>query len=42
MACMTTQRVSVPNFKSFGPIDIELWAKEVRENSITYYGEMGW
>ena len=34
MACRTIQRVSVPDLKSFEPIETELWAKEVREISI--------
>ena len=34
MACKTIQRVSVPNLKLFGPMETELWAKEVGEFSI--------
>ena len=31
MAHETIQRVSVPNFEVFGPLKIDLWAKEVGE-----------
>ena len=38
---MTIQSVSVPNLKSFGPINTELWAKEAGEFSIMLNGKMG-
>ena len=39
MAYETTQRVSVPNLKLFGPMKTNLWAKEVGEFSIMLHGE---
>ena len=42
MAYKTIKRVSVPNFKSFGPTKTELWAKEVLEFFVRSYGKMGW
>ena len=36
----TIQRVSVPNLKLFGGVNIVLWAKEAGEFSVTLYGKM--
>ena len=41
-ACRMTWHVSLPKLQSFGPLKIELWAKEVGEFSITLYGRMSW
>ena len=35
------QCVSVPDLKLFGPMNTELWAKEVGEFSVMFYGKMG-
>ena len=42
MAYKTIKRVSVPNLKSFGPMEKELQGKEVGEFSIMLCGKMGW
>ena len=42
MAYKTIPHVSVPNLKLFGSMEMELWAKEVEEFSITLYGKMDW
>ena len=38
MTCKTMQPVFVPNLKSFEPMQIDLWAKEV---GVMLYGKMG-
>ena len=40
--CKIIQLVSLPNLKSFGPMKIELWAKEVGKFCIMLYGKMDW
>ena len=40
MVFKTIQRVSVPNLELFGPMNTELWAKEVEELSVMFYGKM--
>ena len=42
MTYKTIQRVSVPNLKLCGPMNIELRPKQVEDFSITSYGKIGW
>ena len=42
VACKTIQCVAVPNLNLIGPMNTELWAKEVGEFSVTLFGKMGW
>ena len=35
-ACKTIQTVSVKNLQSFGPVKIDLWAKEIGKISVLH------
>ena len=40
-AYKTIHCVPLPNLKSFGSMKIKLYAKEIAEFSVMFYGEMG-